>query len=273
MRLLSLKSILVAVDLDDTSIPALRTAADLASLTDAELHLLHVRPEPDSDREPRLQRHFQEAAGDRRIPDSIEEIIGLAAPVIVQQALKVSADAIVLGPHRKGRSDAALGSTAAAVVNTASCPCLVLATELRLPLRTVMAPVDVSNAMGGSLSVALTWASALRPRSADVTLAALHVTNAAPDSAQQRLHEEVQHARSRAGGADHVDIRELVMPGSDPAAEILRAVSAEHTDLLVVGTRGAARGKEAMGSVSVALTRAAPCPLLLVPPAIWQEQA
>jgi nucleotide-binding universal stress UspA family protein len=272
MRLLSLKSILVAVDLDEASIPALRTAARLADLAGAELHLLHVRAVPDLDGGPRLGRHFRDVVEAAPVPDSVEEIVGLPAAVIVQHALKVKADAILLGPHRQTATDERLGSTASAVVNTASCPCLILANELRLPLQRVIAPIDISNPTGGSLSVALTWASALRPRTGNVALAALHVTNSASGTASLRLHEEIEQARVRAGGASYVHIREMITSGDDPAKEILRTAESEHADLVVAGTTGGRREKAAMGSVSAALARVAPCPLLLVPPITWQEQ-
>jgi nucleotide-binding universal stress UspA family protein len=197
MRLLTLKSVLVAVDLDDASVPALRTASRLAALAGAELHLLHVRLSPDLNRGPELKRHFDEVVPDAANAESVEEMVGRPAAVIVEHAVKVNADAIILGPHRRSGGDAVMGSTAAGVVRNASCPCLVVTGELRLPLQSVVVSVDLSDATAGSVSVALTWASALRPRSDNARLSILHVSETASSSAEQRMHEESARARPR----------------------------------------------------------------------------
>jgi nucleotide-binding universal stress UspA family protein len=70
-----------------------------------------------------------------------------------------------------------------------------------------------------------------------------------------------------------VEIDERLGPGSEPAEEILRRAASESADLLVVGTRGANHPASGLGSVSAAVARATPCPLLLVPPATWIDQA
>ena len=270
MWLLTLKSILVATDLGEASRPALRTAARRAPLAGARLHLVHVVDDREHADEGRLREHFRLAAPDAGEPDSARVIAGPPAAVIARLAAEVGADAVVLGPHRKAAGAGELGSTAEAVVRSAPCPCLVAATELRLPLERVVVPIDLSEAAGGALSVALSWASALRPRGATAQLTALHVTgDPAPPTAGQRVEEEVRRARAHAGGAAHVEIREMVAPGSDAAETILREAVSASADLLVMGTHGAARAASRLGSVSAAVARGTPCPLLLVPPAAW----
>jgi nucleotide-binding universal stress UspA family protein len=61
-------------------------------------------------------------------------------------------------------------------------------------------------------------------------------------------------------------VTEQVVPGSDPAEAVLREVASMAADLLVMGTRDAGDTTSALGSVSAAVARATPCPLLLVPP-------
>ena len=272
MRLLTLRSILVAIDLDDVSQPVLRSAARLASLAGASLHLLYVAAKPDSQAVARLREHFRNAAPDSPEPESAQVIAGSPADAIVEYAVRVGADTAILGPHRSAGAIGEMGSTAVNVVRAAPCPCLVLATELRLPLERVIVPIDLSEVAGGALLVALSWASALRPRSATAHLTALHV---APDTSAQvgrQVHEEVERARARAGGAARVDVHERVAPGPDPVEGILREAGSEQSDLLVMGTRGAANAASGLGSVSAAVARSTPCPLLLVPPATWGEQ-
>lgn len=112
----------------------------------------------------------------------------------------------------------------------------------------------------------------MRPPGGTAHLAALHVApGPSPPTGHPAVREGVRRARARAGGAAHVEIQEVVTSGSDPAEEILRGAVAESADLLVMGTRGTNRATVGLGSVSAAVARATPCPLLLVPPATWEE--
>ena len=274
MRLLTLKSVLVATDLDDSSPSALLTAARLATLAEARLHLVHVADHPVPGDEARLRELFERTAPDAPGLESAQVVYGVAAQAILDRAASVDADVVILGPHRRGTGQTGeLGSTAASIVRTAPCPCLVTAAELRLPLDRVIAAIDLSEASSGVLSVALTWASALRPREGKAWLTALHVTSNPGEDTVQRVGEEVQRARARARGASFVEIDERLGPGSGPAEEILRRAASDSADLLVVGTRGADEPSSGLGSVSAAVARATPCPLLLVPPATWMDQA
>jgi nucleotide-binding universal stress UspA family protein len=272
MRLLTLRSVLVATDLDESSSSALRTAARLATLAEARLHLVHVTDQQVPGDESRLRSLFEKTAPDAPGPESAQVVRGMPAEAIVDRAARVDADVVILGPHRRNGQTGELGSTAASVVRTAGCPCLVTATELRLPLERVIAAIDLSEAGSGVLSVALSWASALRPRDGKAWLTALHVTSNPGEETVQRVREEVQRARARARGASFVEIYERLGSGSEPAGEILRGAASDSADLLVVGTRGADRPASGLGSVSAVVARATPCPLLLVPPATWMDQ-
>lgn len=272
MRLLTLKSVLVATDLDESSPSALRTAVRLATLAGATLHLVHVADRPVPGDEARLRKLFEKAAPDAPALESARVVYGTPARAILDRAAAVDADVVILGPHRRaGGRTGELGSTAASLVRTAPCPCLVTATELRLPLERIIAAVDLAEAGSGVLSVALSWASALRPREGKASLTALHVTSNPGEDTARRVREEVQQARARARGASFVEIEERLAPGSDPAGEILRGAASDSADLLVVGTRGADPPAPELGSVSAAVARATPCPLLLVPPAAWMD--
>lgn len=273
MRLLTLKSVLVATDLDESSPSALRTAARLATLAGARLHLVHVADRPVPGDEARLRTLFEKTAPDAPRPESARVVYGTPAEAILDRAGAVDADVVILGPHRRETGQMGeMGSTAARIVRTAPCPCLVTATELRLPLERVIAAIDLSEASSGVLSVALSWASALRPRKGEAWLAALHVTSNPGEDTMQRVREEVQGARARAQGASFVQIVERLGPGAEPAGAILQHAASDAADLLVVGTRAADAPSSGLGSVSAAVARATPCPLLLVPPATWMEQ-
>jgi nucleotide-binding universal stress UspA family protein len=68
-----------------------------------------------------------------------------------------------------------------------------------------------------------------------------------------------------------VEILERVVPAPDPAREILRVAAEGPADLLVLATRRETGADPRLGSVSAAVARATPCPLLLVPPATWRR--
>jgi nucleotide-binding universal stress UspA family protein len=272
MRLLTLRSILVTTDLSETSRPALRTAARLAPLAGASLHVLHVAESTRADNETRLLEHFREAAPDAADPESVRVAFGPPASAIVEHAIESGADTVILGAHRRQHPGGPLGSTARRVVRTAPCPCLVAARELRLPLERVLAPIDVSDIAGGALSLALSWASALRVPGQKADLVALHVTTGTdPDAAREAVREEVSRSRQRAHDAAMVEIRERIVHGQDPAREILREAATFRADLLVMGTRATDQAAQELGSVSAAVVPETPCPLLLVPPAVWQR--
>lgn len=70
------------------------------------------------------------------------------------------------------------------------------------------------------------------------------------------------------GRATGIDVQFLVWTG-DPAESILAAAASESADLVVVGSHGRGRlGRLLLGSVSEAVTRRAPCPVLVVRPQI-----
>ena len=273
MWLLRLRSILVATDLGPTSGPALRTAARLAPLAGAELHLLHATDTAIADGVGRLKEQVRLALDNAPEATSVSVNSGDPAAAILERADQVAADVIILGPHRRSNAGGEMGSTAAAVVRGARCPCLVAATELRLPLERVTVPIDLSEVAEGALSVALSWASALRPRTGTAAVIALHIAPGGDSAVTEAVREEVARARERVGGAASVEIREVIAPGHDPATEILRHLREEPGGLVVMGTRGAAASVAGLGSVSAAVARATTSPLLLVPPSTWAAHA
>src|SRR5690606_320093 len=102
----------------------------------------------------------------RTVPSGVtvasrEVVIFLAHKAIVARALDVSADLIVLGSHRARTGDAILGSTADRVIRTAAVPVLILRGRLSLPLRSVVAPVDLSEPARAALDQAVSWTAAL----------------------------------------------------------------------------------------------------------------
>lgn len=275
MWLLTLKSVLLATDLGEASIPALRTALELSRLAGASLHVVHVAEaaiEGEAGQQ-MLRDHVALAASGARELASAQVLYGSPVASIVERAMEVDADAIILGRHRPGRlPEGEMGSTAAGVVRSAPCPCLVAAVELTLPLERVLVPIDLSEAAAGTLAVALSWASALRPPRSTAELIALHVAPSLPAPVEAEvIRGEIERARTSAGGAARVELRERIVAGGDAAAEILRQAAELDPAMIVLGSRDEEDARD--GGASARVVRGTHYPVLLVPPVTWRDQS
>jgi len=291
MRLLNLRSILVATEPDDTRPPHVLAASQLADAAGAALHAVFVATSPDRAQSAGPRAAEAKAAmiamlgrAGARVEDTRMHVLeGDPASVIGSLADRLQADVIVLGPHRQARTGARpLGGTALAVVTNAASPCLVVSNSLRLPLQRVLVPVDLSDTARGALLVGLSWASALRGSAhvnqrGDVALTALHVegspdgTSASPPRA---IETELEHIRRAANTWAGVSISGETTVNANVAQGIIDYVGDSAPDLIVMGTRGV--GLDALGrlgSVAASVTMAVDVPALLVPPAVWMEHA
>lgn len=291
MRLLTLRTVLVATDLDPSSDPALDSAHRLAKSAGAALHVVHVvawahegnADTPRADSEDAVRRALRRAS----VPEdaaSIHLIPGSAADVIRSLADRMAADVVVLGPHRtrgRGTTDQELGGTAQAVVQRTFAPCLVVARPLRLPLERVLVPVDLSETARGALLVALSWASALRtgtPDDPQTSLNALYVDTNARDGgdadAAAALERELRTVGPEAGDWAGVRIEATAARDTDAPTTIANHAIDRRADLVVLGTRGLGMDDAVrLGSVSATLTARLKLPMLLVPPGVWRAHA
>jgi len=291
MRLLKLKTILVATELDDSGLAAVVTASQLAGASGASLHAVTVATSrsPHVDDDPEMLESTDALAAILERAGAPEKtrvnlLDGDAAFEISALARRVHADAIVMGPHRRRPDgDHALGSTALAVVTSTSSPCMVVSTPITLPLRRVLVPIDLSDTARGALLVGLSWASALRgaprenPDHAEVELTALYVrrgSSADPASPPKALERELEYMREAGGSWAGVSIKGETTVGADAAQGIVDYVNKNEWDLVVMGTRGL--GLDAvgrLGSVAASVIESITPPALLVPPAVWMEHA
>lgn len=299
----TIRSILVATDLTESSDEVVRAAAELAAARDAELHVLHAfdfpavattgKDVPAASFQGRIEaaeRKLDEQLG-RTLPEGAKAAsrrveIYVAHRAIVEVAEGVGADLIVLGPHSKRAGDGILGSTADRIVRSASVPCLIVRGTLSLPVRRIVVPLDLSDPGLGALEVGLAWGVALGGHDDAATgteVIVLHVVPRVfetPDFPFDRavigpeLHREVEAARQRVRGATELEVTEEVRWGETPADEIVKMAAEEGADLLVLGTHGHGVVKRALiGSVASGVARRAPCPVLLVPPAMLRPGA
>jgi len=302
VTMLRINSILVATDLHEASDHVMRAAAALASVAGADLHIVHALDLDLGAYAPTGGQTFDgtiraaEEALDsqiaRTVPASVtvasrETIIYMAHRAIVERATAVAADLIVVGPHKQRPfADTFLGTTADRVIRTSSVPCLVVRTPLSLPLRRVVAPVDLSGPAAGALAVALDWLVGLGPDpAAGPTRSRLSVVHVAPraydvpDMAFDQeviapaVRKEVEAATSRTDLPVTSEIHEEVVWGDDVPAAIVEVLGRERADLVVIATHGRGALKRALvGSVASGVARGAPCPVLLVPPAVWDAE-
>lgn len=277
MRPLTLRSILAATDLSDDDLPALRTAAALARLAEAQLHVVHAGTEDDRDLVQALERQLRTADPDFAMPPGTTIRSGRADRVITDASQMIDADVIVLGPHRPDMARSTTG-TAYRVAAGAERPCLVLPGEMPLPLGRILVPIDASETARGALAVALMWASALRRRtqngSAATTLVVLHVersTDGRGAAGEALVEEAVRAVSGRTAGIAGLHVERAALESNDPAAAILKCAAEDDFDLIALGTRARMEGDSALGSVSSAVVQAAARPLLLVPPRVWRE--
>jgi nucleotide-binding universal stress UspA family protein len=135
--------ILIAVAFDRTAETALRDGVGLAAgHPDAELHVVHVTHDPlrleavhtlmptaDGPEEPAVAlRRYVEAAwkqtGEVKVIAHIRS--GNAAEAILQAAIDIGADIVVVGSHRRsGLKKLVLGSVAEEVLHASHCPVLI----------------------------------------------------------------------------------------------------------------------------------------------------
>lgn len=117
-----LSTILCPLDFSAATSELVAYAAALAVATGAELRLLHVSEQPETDSPARLaeQRAAAESAGVMHVSTSV--LRGEAAPEIVAEARRRHADLIVIGAHgQTGLTRFLMGNTAEEVVRTARC--------------------------------------------------------------------------------------------------------------------------------------------------------
>ncbi|ULA59970.1 MAG: hypothetical protein LZF60_170109 [Nitrospira sp.] len=136
---LNLSRILVATDFSPSSETALRRAAELARLLQAEVRLLHIAELPlrasssaqaANSTEARMERKFRQALSASGADDVVVEHLllhGDPADSILAHAARTKTRLIVMGTQgRRGVERLLLGSVAEAVIRAAHCPVLVV---------------------------------------------------------------------------------------------------------------------------------------------------
>jgi nucleotide-binding universal stress UspA family protein len=228
------------------------------------------------------QKQFLQGQGFRV---SVEMPVGLPAFSLNDVARRHGADLVVVGSHGKSLwREAVLGCFTCAVLYHTQYPTLLLNVRLKegMPegscrlqatqlLRHVLFPTDFSEISARAGEVL----TRLAPRGlAQVTV--LNALDVPGGEAYPPGFQEMAEAKARDSlaawttvlkGADIPVVHPVFDPGH-PLPAILRFLESQDVSLIVMGTQGKGFIKEIfLGSVAHNVSRLAPCPVLLVPPA------
>ena len=294
------KQILCPIDLSELSLRPLAYAAAFTRWYKARLTVVHVAPTfdpmlvragglaepvrtvfPMSREEVEAElRRAVEAAGAGALDVALVAEAGEAVATIVDRAVAIPADLIVMGTHgRSGFDRLLLGSVTEKVLRKTPCPILTVpphapaGAPADLAFKRILCPMDFSASALQALGFALDLA-----RQAHGSVSLLNViewlsdqephTYAQFDVAGFRDHL-VDHARDRMRAlvADEPKSRyevEVVAAGR-AHREILQAAASKQVDLIAMGAQGRGGvGLTLFGSTTNHVVRAAACPVLTV---------
>ena len=299
MHTSTLRTLLVPLDGSSLAEQALAPAARLAKSADANLHLVLVEPPvsimamgqegsdgaaSSSADELRLgyRQYLASMAGALSTANGVRTqwalLAGWAPRSLAAYIGEHDIDLTVMTTHgRSGFSRFWLGSVADELLHRVTSPVLLLRPSDTPPrFERILVAVDESAASEKALEVSvaagllregsrITLAEVVEPPpgtlSPMLTLPTFDKTNLEREAAVTRVEQLAQ--RLRAGGLDaHVN----VVIGAGVAEQILKLAHAEESDLIVVGTHGAAAVERLLlGSVADKVVRGATQPVLVVP--------
>lgn len=283
--------ILYPTDISEAATPALEYAVSLARWYEARLTVLHVVPSvlhapealvfpppPDVVADD-LKRALKLDTVQGVTPDLLVEA-GDAGPVILDRAVGLGADLIVMGTHgRRGFDRLLHGSVTNRVLQRAPCPVMTIpphATSApKEPIFTrILCPIDFSPASQQAYGFALDLAS-----QSNGAVTALHVVEwvAEYDPSAEQHAPAVEYRSYVTTGAesklrtlvdaephDWCEVTPVVRTGRSHR-EILAAAKDTSANLIVMGAHGrGALGTAVFGSTAHEIVRAATCPVLVV---------
>ncbi len=286
-------AVLIATALEESGAPTLEAGLELARALRWPIHLVHAWSPPPTyagitDLAPQVSQEVLQQERTERLAElerrieafdiADEELQGVtlemgpAHRAIVQVALRIQPALLVLGANESGgRLAWALGSTADRVLRKASCPVLVARGRIRLPLRRVLAPVDLSELSAEAFNCGLSFLDRLGGAEGPEVEALHVVTEIGLASLPASLSEsdllaaaerELQHFVHRTGR----QVARKVRFGR-VSREILVEMADWEPDLVIMGTHGAGGFERLLlGSVASTVVRNAPCSVLVVPP-------
>ncbi len=292
-----LHTVLIGTELGDGSDTVVRTGLAMARAAGASIHLVHAVPDgiwfsgPETEMGEELPRELADWC-EKRLRAQVERLgireselagagvfSGVPHRVLIEIAQTVGADLIVVGATALGPFAAELlGSTADRVLRKAACPVLLVRTEMRVPPRRVLAPVDLSPLSGDAYRCGLDLLAQVA-KGEPVELRVVHALSVF-DIAEERRERgdvpviEVEHAVAEElrefvleNGTEEPFHAQIAMLSGEARFEILRELAERPVDLAILGTHGRSGPERLMlGSVASTVARKAPCNVLLISP-------
>jgi nucleotide-binding universal stress UspA family protein len=291
-----IQSIVVGVAEPHAGDPPLEAALDLARRTGATLHAVHAfaLPVPSYTHTTIQYADTQGAAGyTEEVRERFERSLhahfredpmvchatpGPAERAIIDTALSVQADVIVVGAtHRGPLGRALLGTTAQRVLRESPCPVFVIHSIPVAPRR-LMITTDLSDGSASVYERALDLVEVAYGTGATEIRAMLSVfpSPTAPALAAPALHEAAGEALAAFLADRRPRIRSAtpVLRYGLPASEISAEAKGWNADLVVLGTHArTGLTRWLLGSVAEATLRDLPCNALVIPPAALVAEA
>jgi nucleotide-binding universal stress UspA family protein len=295
------KHVLCPIDLGESSGRSLAYAAAFARWYKARLTVLHVvptfdpvqvqsgqlgnpvhfvQPVPREEVLAALRAAVDAAGGDARQTTAVAEA-GDPVAAIVDQAVGIPADLLVMGTHgRSGFDRLLLGSVAEKVLRKAPCPVLTVPPHApdhapaTLAFKRILCPMDFSPAALQALGFALDLA-----RQSKSVVTVLHVIEWLAEEeprthAQFSVDEYRQHLTEDASERMRTLVAEAAGPRREfehvvvtgrAHREVARVAAEKEVDLIVMGAQGrGAVGATLFGSTAQHVVRTATCPVLTV---------
>jgi nucleotide-binding universal stress UspA family protein len=287
------EKIVLATDLSPAWDEIVACAGEFKALGASEVILTHVitvkfmgglEATLKAEAQPKLEAQRQQLRA-QGFEASVEMPLGLPAYSLNDVAWRHGADLIVVGSHGKSRwREAVLGCFTCAMLHHTRYPTLMLNVFLKegMPegscrlqasqfLRHVLFPTDFSEIADR----ACTYVARLAGKGmGQVTV--LHALDVPGGEAYPPGFQEMAEAKARdrlAAWAEHlkgagVPLVHPVFDPGHPIPAIMEVLKTQEISLIVMGTQGKGFIKEIfLGSVAHNVSRLAPCPVLLVPPA------
>ncbi len=298
----SINRILVPVDLSVDSQDTVRYGIAWAERCGAELHVLHVVPDPARQswtvdvvglNLPEITRNWKSYA-QKQLEQFVEPLpmtagrmrlavqVGRAGEEIVAYAAALGIDMIVMAPRQHGAvARVALGSVAKYVIRMAPCPVITTPPDVKMPrwlgaVRTVLVPTD----LGDNSRVLFSHAGKLAME-LGAPVRVIHVvvppwerepTSVPPTVIMQMEQLTGTRPDQPAMVSDTAgQVRSTIRVG-DPSQTVLSYADEVQADLIVMTTHGRhPLARMVLGSVAQKVMQKSPCPVLTLNPGVCQR--
>ncbi len=298
-----LVTVLIGTSFTEASDPVVRSGVLLARRTGAKVHLAHACAPPmpyggppffpdDSVGEVlkaeraalqrRLDHQMARLGVDRSELAGIHLEIGPAHRFLVETAGKIGADLMVVGPSESPWLAKVFGSTADRVLRKATCPVLVVRDDLRLPLRRVLLPVDLSPLSAEAFEAGLRFLVSIGGGAPPVVEALFVMTEldrlalsprATETVVEQLAGQELQRFVTLHGAGVPWKIETLVESGFADDG-ILDRITTWEPDLVLLGTHGRSGFERfLLGSIASTVARQGASSVLVIPPQAARQQS